>query len=233
MKTLMIIPGLGSDAAVWQPTIAALDGRVNCLVGNTHGDNSLPGMARRVLDQAPATFALAGVSMGGMVALEIMRIAPQRVTHLALVDTNARPDTAGQRAYRYLSSAVVAIPGLLGRLSASSARSLVHTSAPPEVRKELAEMGVRVGAKVYIRQSTAVASRKDQRPVLRTISIPTVVVVGSDDRITPLNLSQEIHDLTPGSTFQVLPDCGHLPPIEKPARLAAILLELMMVSSTR
>jgi pimeloyl-ACP methyl ester carboxylesterase len=121
----------------------------------------------------------------------------------------------------------VAITGDFKRLSERSVNSLVHPSTPNDIRAELAEMGARVGAKTYFRQNVAVASRKDLRPVLQSIAVPTAVIVGSEDLITPIELSQEIHDLTSGSTLHVIPGCGHLPPIEKPAALAVILLELM------
>ncbi|MDB5580907.1 MAG: alpha/beta hydrolase fold family protein [Bradyrhizobium sp.] len=226
MQTLVMIPGLGSDAAVWRRTITALNGTVDCLVGDTHSDGSLRGMAQRILGQAPETFALAGVSMGGMVALEMMKIAPERVRRLALIDTNARPDALARKAYRYLAN-VVAITGDFGRLSKRSVDSMVHPSTPDDVRAELAEMGARVGAKAYVRQNRAVAARPDLRPVLQRIAVPTVVIVGAEDRLTPLELSREIHDLTPGSTLHVIPGCGHLPPIEKPVALAAILSGLL------
>ena len=226
MQTLVMIPGLGSDAAVWRRTIAALNSDVNCLVGDTLSDRSLRGMAQRILDQAPETFALAGVSMGGMVALEMMKIAPARMTRLALVDTNARADAMARKAYRYLAN-LVAITGDFERLTERSINSLVHPSTPSDIRAELAEMGARVGVKTYIRQNGAVAARKDLRPVLQRIAVLTAVIVGSEDRLTPVELSQEIHTLTPGSTLHVIPGCGHLPPIEKPAALAAILLGLM------
>jgi pimeloyl-ACP methyl ester carboxylesterase len=226
MQTLVMIPGLGSDAAVWRRTITALNSEVNCLVGDTLSDRSLRGMAQRILDQAPETFALAGVSMGGMVALEMMKIAPQRMTRLALIDTNVRPDAIARKAYRYFAN-FVAITGDFERLSERSVNSLVHPSTPNDVRAELAEMGARVGVKTYVRQNVAVAARKDLRPVLQSIAVPTAVIVGHEDRVTPIELSQEIHDLTPGSTLHVIPDCGHLPPIEKPAALAVILLGLM------
>jgi pimeloyl-ACP methyl ester carboxylesterase len=89
MQSLVLIPGLGSDGAVWRRTIAALDGKIDCRVGDTLSDATLASMARRILHQAPKSFALAGVSMGGMVALELIKIAPERVSRLALVDTNA------------------------------------------------------------------------------------------------------------------------------------------------
>jgi pimeloyl-ACP methyl ester carboxylesterase len=226
MQTLVMIPGLGSDAAVWRRTITALNSEVDCLVGDTLNDRSLRGMAQRILGQAPETFALAGVSMGGMVALEMMKIAPERVTRLALIDTNARPDAMARKAYRYLAN-FVAITGDFDRLSERSVDSLVHPSTPNDVRAELAEMGARVGARTYIRQNGAVAARRDLRPVLHSIAVPTAVIVGSEDLMTPIELSQEIHALTPGSTLHVIPGCGHLPPIEKPAALAVILLGLM------
>jgi pimeloyl-ACP methyl ester carboxylesterase len=226
MQTLVMIPGLGSDAAVWRRTIAALNGEVNCLVGDTHSDRSLRGMAQTILGRSPERFALAGVSMGGMVALEMMKIAPERVTRLALIDTNARPDAMARKAYRYLAN-FVAITANFERLSERSVSSLVHPSTPDDVRAELADMGARVGVKTYCRQNRAVAARGDLRPVLKGIAVPTAVIVGAEDQLTPLELSQEIHGLTPGSTLHVIPDCGHLPPIEKPAALAAILSGLM------
>ena len=227
MQTLVMIPGLGSDAAIWRRTIAALEGAVDCLVGDTLSDDSLQGMARRILDQAPETFALAGVSMGGMVALQIMRMAPRRVTQLALIDTNARPDTDATKAIRDSANLLAATTLNFGELSERSVGSLIHPSASEDVRSEMMAMGARVGATTYIRQNRAVAARQDMRPILRGISVPTAVVVGSDDTLTPMELSREIHDLTPGSVLHVVPDCGHLPSIEKPEELAAILLGLL------
>lgn len=204
----------------------ALASEVNCLVGDTLSDYTLRGMAQRILDQAPETFALAGVSMGGTVALELMKIAPARVTRLALIDTNAAPDAIARKAYRYLAN-LVAITGDFKRLSVRSVNLMVHTSTPNDIRIELAEMGARVGAKTYIRQNRAVAARKDLRPVLQSITVPTAVIVGSEDRLTPIELSREIHDLTPGSALHVISECGHLPPIEKAEALAVILLGLL------
>lgn len=223
MQTLILIPGLGSDAAVWRRTIVALGDAATCVVGDTLSDPTLPQMAQRILAQAPPTFALAGVSMGGMVALEIMKIAPERVTRLALVDTNARPDTFGRQAYRRFANFVVGLGGDFRKRAERSVSSLIHLDASQDVRDELVAMSVRVGPKAYIRQNRAVAARQDLRPVLSGIAVPTAIVVGSEDCLTPPALSREIYALTPGSSLHLLAHCGHLPPIEKPEALAALL----------
>jgi pimeloyl-ACP methyl ester carboxylesterase len=223
MPTLLLIPGLGSDSAIWRRTIVALGDAAICQVGDTLRDQTLPKMAARILAQAPKTFAVAGVSMGGMVAMEIMKLAPERVSRLALVDTNARPDTLAQKAYRTASNFVVSSGADFQRLAERSLPSLIHPDAAQDVRDEMVAMSVRVGAEAYVRQNRAVMARKDLRPVLTGISIPTAVIIGEEDRLTPMAMSQEINGLIPGSTLHVISDCGHLPPIEKPEALAAIL----------
>ena len=225
MQTLIMIPGLGSDGAVWRRTIAALGNEAACKIGVTLRDPTLPSMAQRILAQAPPSFALAGVSMGGMVALELLKLAPERVTRLALVDSNVRADTLAQKAYRRAANLAVGALGDFRKLAERSLPSLLHPDAPQDVRDEMVEMSVRVGPKAYIRQNRAVIARKDLRPVLVGIAVPTAVIVGEEDRLTPLAMSQEIHSLTPGSTLHVIPACGHLPPIETPEALAGLLRE--------
>ena len=226
MQNLVLIPGLGSDSAVWQRTITALHGTMNCLVSDVRDDNSLREMAQHILESAPQRFALAGVSMGGMIALEMVLVAPERISSLALLDTSARADTAGQKLYRWFSNLLVRRLDFK-RLSEFSTRSLVHSEAGPEVRAELVEMALRVGAETYLRQNRAVMARTDLRSRLRQIAVPTAVVVGMEDRMTPVTLSREIHELIPGSTLHLINGCGHLPPIEKPESVAEILWQLV------
>jgi pimeloyl-ACP methyl ester carboxylesterase len=168
-QILVLVPGLGSDAAVWRRTIAALGEQYRCFVGDTLSDSTLQGMARRILDQIPQRFALAGVSMGGMVAMELMKIAPERVTQLALVDTNARPDTVRQKIYRRLANVAVGVTKDFERLAQRNLGSLVHPSTAQDVRAELVKMSARVGARIYIRQNRAVTARGDLRKVLPNI----------------------------------------------------------------
>lgn len=227
MQDLVLIPGLGSDGAVWARTIAALGSDARCLVGDTLRDDSLAGMAERILAAAPSGFHLAGVSMGGMVALEIMRLAPERVRGLALVDTNARPDTPEQADRRRAANAVVLAAPDLRALAQGSLGTLVHDNAPEDVRTGLLDMTERVGAETYARQNLAVAARADQRPILAAVRVPTIVVVGADDRMTPPALSEEIASRVPGAELHVIPGCGHLPPIEAPQLMAGYLRALM------
>lgn len=227
MTPLILIPGLGSDFAVWRPTIKALGLSAECTVGDTLSDDSLPGMAERILRQAPESFSLAGVSMGGMVALEIMRSAPERVVRLALLDTNPCPDTPEQASQRRSANAAVLSSDNFEALATGSLKYLVHPAASVEVRDALVEMSVRVGAKAYARQNEAVMNRADQRQILPTIEVPTIVMVGAQDVMTPLALSEMIRDGIRNAQLHIIPDCGHLPPIEKPEAVASLLREWM------
>ena len=231
MKDLLLIPSMGGDAAVWARTIAAMNGVAASHVGNTLEDDTLVGMAQRILADAPPTFCVAGVSMGGMVALEIVRLAPERVRGLALLDTNAhrsRPvsEDGATRFHRTSADRLASMD--IGAFAQASLRGAVHPNAPQDVRDEVFEMMVRVGAATYARQYFAVMTREDQWPILATVKVPTQVIVGAEDRLAPPKISAGIHRALPGSAFHVIPECAHLPPIEAPqviARHLAALLE--------
>lgn len=232
MRTIVMIPGLGSDMAVWARTIAALSDDALCRVGDTLQDDSFESMARRILADAPERFVLAGVSMGGMVAMQIMRLAPERVSALSLIGTKARPDTEEEKARRRAINAVIEKAADMRGLSGGSLNMLVHDNASDEVRAELTEMGVRVGPQTYVRQNTAAMNRSDARPTLAAITVPTQVISGEFDRMSTLAHAHEIHAAIPGSDLHIIPDCGHLPPIETPEIMAGFLRDLIAKAAT-
>lgn len=222
MTPLILLPGLGSDEAVWRGVIERLADVAACHVGETRLDDSIAAIAARVLASAPATFALAGISMGGYVALEIMRRAPERVTRLALFDTSARPDTPEQSAGRRAAvSALDKAP--LATLSRLSLPQLVADDASDPVKDAVVAMGERVGREAYARQQAANIARIDSRPHLAAITVPTLVAVGEHDVLTPLPLAEELHRGIPGAVLRLIAGSGHLPPIERPDETAALL----------
>ena len=222
MTPLVLIPGLGSDEAIWRPVIEQLADIASCQVAETRLDDSMARIAARILTAAPSRFALAGISMGGYIALEIMRQAPERVTRLALFDTSARPDTPEQTAGRHAAIAALdkAPLEVLGR---HSLPTLVAPHASQAAKDAVVAMGVRVGREAYTRQQQANISRSDSRPHLAAMAVATMVAVGEQDTLTPPALARELAVGIPGATLHIIPGSGHLPPIEKPEATAALL----------
>lgn len=222
--SLILLPGLLCDGELWAPQIAALGDLAAPMVADLTRDESLRDMARRVLADAPPRFALAGLSMGGYLAQEIMRQAPQRVAKLALLDTSARADTPEQAARRR---------GLLdlahrGEFRGVTPRMLPFYLHPDHLGDEaltarVIAMAERVGREGYFRQMAAIMGRPDGREDLKRIAVPTLVLCGREDQATPYALNAEIAALVPGATFVVLERCGHLSTLEKPAEVSAAM----------
>ena len=225
MRTpLVLLPGLGSDGALWAAQRADLADVADPMVGDTLHDATLPAMADRILATAPERFALAGLSMGGYLALEIMRRAPARVIRLALCDTSARADTAEQTAGR--ETAIAAVDKYdFAALARMGLGQLVAPGADAAVRDAVVAMSVRVGPDIYVRQQRAIMARPDSRALLPTIAVPTLVMVGAEDALTPPALAEEMATAIPGARLAMVADAGHLPPMERPARTSALLRE--------
>ena len=222
-KHLILLPGLLCDGALWRHQTEHLADQIEVHVADLTLDNAVSAMAARVLAQAPPTFALAGLSMGGYVAQEIMRQAPERVERLALVDTNARADTDEQRKSR---AALIALADV-GKFKGVTPRllpSLIHPSRmeEPAVAGVVMEMAERVGQQAFKRQQEAIMGRKDGRGDLEAIRIPTLILAGRQDALCPPKVQQEMIERLPNGKLVLVEDCGHLVSLERPEATTAV-----------
>jgi pimeloyl-ACP methyl ester carboxylesterase len=213
---ILLIPGLASSPRIFQPVLSALWRLGPVTIANHIRDDNMGAIARRILAEAPPRFALAGHSMGGYIAFEIMRQAPERVAKLALINTQARPDIAEATTRRQ---------GMIARAGKSEYRAvldelfpgLVHPSRQGDaaLRQLVRDMGDDIGPAAFIRQQMAVIGRPDSRPTLAWIKCPTLVLTGDQDNTIPNSLSMEMASGIPGAKLVVLPNCGHLPQVEQ------------------
>ena len=221
---LLLLPGLLCDARLWQHQAAALAASAHVTVADLGDEDSIAAMASAVLAQAPAEeFALAGFSLGGYVALEILRQAPQRVLALALLDTSARPDTDENTEARLQSIrlATVDFPAVIEGLLPK----LLHPAHldDPSLLEVIRAMANSQGAQVCIDQQRAMIGRVDSRPDLYRIACPTLVLCGSDDAITPPEVHREMADAIAGAQLTIIENCGHLSPLEQADEVCAQL----------
>jgi len=223
---VVLVPGLLASARLYAAQIPALWQCGPVMVADHTRDDTMAAIAARILASAPPVFALAGLSMGGYVGFEIVRQAPQRVARLALLDTSARPDTPEQSAGRRAQIALASqgrfaeildaqFPRLVGRMHRED-RSL---------RALLEQMAEEVGVAAFIRQQTAIMGRLDSRPTLGSIRCPTLVLVGEDDELIPLERAAEIAHGIARARLVTVPRCGHVSTLEQPAEVTRALLE--------
>lgn len=217
-KNLVLVPGLLCTADLFRAQIAALDGR-GCVVhvADHSSDASVASIAGRILADAPPRFALAGLSMGGYIAFEIMRQAPERVERLALLDTSARPDMPEQSENRRRLVALAEKKGVAVPAREMFAKLVAPSRADDaELLTTFLAMAEATGTGGFARQQTAIAARPDSRPTLAAIRCPTLVLVGAEDQLTPPPLAEEIAQGIPGARLAVIPGAGHLSTLEAP-----------------
>jgi pimeloyl-ACP methyl ester carboxylesterase len=223
---ILLVPGLVSSPRIFAPAVPALWRLGPVTVANHIRDDSMGAIARRILVEAPPRFALAGHSMGGYIAFEIIRQAPERVAKLALINTQARPDTPEATARRH---------GQMARAQAGEFHAVldelfagfVHPSRRDhaDLRQLVHDMGDDIGVDAFIRQQTSVIGRPDSRPTLAAISCPTLVLTGDQDNTIPNSLSVEMADGILGAKLTILANCGHLPQPEQPQATVDALVE--------
>ncbi len=223
---LVLLPGLLCNAAMWEPQTEALASVARIVVADLTRHGTMQEMAASVLRDAPfETFALAGLSMGGYVAQEIMRQAPQRVTRLALLDTRARPETAEESVRR---RALMELAQSGKGFTPVTNRMLPLMLHPTRVKDQplvsvIRDMANRVGLEAYLRQQEAIIARPDFRPNLANIKCPTLVLCGREDQLTPLDCSEEMAAAIPGARLEVVEECGHMSTLERPEAVNAAL----------
>lgn len=224
VQDIVFVPGLLCTGDLFAPQIAHLRGKHRCYVADHATSDTLDDIARSILRNAPETFALAGLSMGGYIAFEMLRQAPERITRLALLDTNARADRPEQfKQRRVLMGAAQtigarAVQGML-------LRYLIHHDRLNDraLTERVLLMADGIGVNAFVRQQQAIMGRPDNRPFLGGIKCPTVIVVGAQDALTPVKVSEEMHAALPGSVLEVIPHCGHLSTMESPDAVNRIL----------
>jgi pimeloyl-ACP methyl ester carboxylesterase len=225
----LLLPGLNCDEEAWAGQIAALGGGHTCVVPRYHELDSIVAMAQRVLDEAPPRFALAGHSMGGRVALEVMRAAPQRVSHLALLDTGHEACQVGEHGKREARERRRLLD--LARKSGMRAmaiewvRGMVHPArdADSALIARIVAMIERHTLEGYSAQIRALLERPDAGDVLPQIRCPTLVACGREDTWSPLARHQAMAALIPNSQLVAFEQCGHMSTMEQPAVVTAAM----------
>jgi pimeloyl-ACP methyl ester carboxylesterase len=223
MTPLILIPGMMCDARMWGGFSAPSRNVIHVLP--TEHD-SIRALAAAILKDAPPRFALAGLSMGGIVAMEILTQAPARVERIALLDTNPRAETPEVKARRAPQIA----KALSGGLEAVLREEMKPNYLAPGPRKNhildlCMAMALGLGPGVFMRQSVALRDRPDQSATLAAFKGPALVLMGEHDRLCPKERHEEMHALMPQSRFVVVPAAAHLPTLEAPEVTASHLLQ--------
>ena len=215
---LILIPGLICTSRIWAPQLAALEDLAQITIVDHAKVDSMAALATDILSAAPDRFAVAGHSMGGYAALEIMRQKPERVERLALLSTSARLDgpDVEQRRRDFIR---LARRGKYRGMSSMLLPTLVHRDRLYDraLVKIIYEMAKDTGAEGFANQQQAILSRQDSRDILPAITCPTLVLVGMDDERTPVALSEEMASAIPTAEFVTVARCGHLPTLERPS----------------
>lgn len=226
MTPILLVPGLLCTPEIFAPQIPVLWSHGPVTVASTLEGATIGEMAAAILETAPPRFALAGISMGGYISLEIMRRAPERVERLALLDTSARPDTPEQTALRR-ERVAEAKKGDFDALVASATDALLHPahSNDPALTEVNVRMARTFGPQGMARQQEAIIARVDSRPHLAAIAVETLVLVGDSDPLTPPAVAKEMAAAIPGARLVVVPECGHASTLEQPRAVNHALLD--------
>jgi len=220
--TLILLPGLLCDDALWAHQTCGLADVADVRVADLTGGDTMAALAQSVLETAPETFALAGLSMGGYVAQEILRRAPERVERVAFLDTNARADQPVQSARRR-ALILEASQGGFADIPPKLVPVLVHPDHL-NLTDTVLDMAARVGVQGFLNQQSAILGRVDGRAGLADVTCPALVLCGADDQLTPVAMHEEmVRAIGDSATLDVVPHCGHLSTLEQPGAVTDAL----------
>src|SRR3954462_14976375 len=223
---IILVPGLNCSARLYAPQLPELWRFGAVIVANHTRDDTMAGIAGRILDHAPPRFGLAGLSMGGYIALEIVRQAADRVAKLALLDTGSRGDPPEAQEKRRANIAL-AENGRFEEIIQLQFPLYVHPGRANDAALKSAYRAMchDVGPEAYVRQQKAIMARADSQPLLPTIRCPTLVLVGAEDIATPPALSDEMAAAIPNARLVKVADCGHLSTLERPEAVTRTMVE--------
>jgi pimeloyl-ACP methyl ester carboxylesterase len=223
--TVVLLPGLLCDASVFAAQVAALKPHADVAVADFSREDSLEGMARAALALREGPLVVVGHSMGARAALEMLRLAPDRIAALCLMDTGVHPRREGEKAQRKVLVDLAFAEGM-GALADRWLPPMVHEAraADPAFMAPLKAMVMRASPEQHARQIRALVERPDPRPLLPTVSCPTLVMVGRQDRWSPLGQHEEIAALIPNAELVLIENSGHMAPVEAPEEVSRALL---------
>ena len=230
MPELVLIPGLLNDADLWRDQIADLSKVAVCHVADITKGETLRELAESVLARAPRYFALAGFSLGGYVAQEIIRIAPDRVTRLALLDTSIRPDTPERSVIRRALDKAARAPGKFHGFGDRLLTTYLDASnlADEKITGRIRGMTERLGVETFVRQNNI--QRKDGVDALRSLVCPVLILCGENDKLTPVEDHREMISFVPHGKLVIVEHSGHMTPIENPQAVTGALLDWLNIA---
>ena len=223
---IVFLPGLMCDSRLFQPQINMLSGKKVIILAPISGNNSVTEIASDILESLPNQFELVGLSFGGIIALEMIRLAPERILRVTLLDTSYSSEPPHISEKREIQIHAVKI----GKLDEVMMQEhipyyLADGSSSGPISNLCLKMAKEMGKDAFVAQSRALISRRDQTKTLKSIKIPTMIICGEDDRLCPVKTHRNMADLITGSSLEIIPKTGHLPTLENPTTTNRILKE--------
>lgn len=231
---LVLVPGMMCDARVFLPQIIALASETSVQIAPIIEGENVEALARDILLRAPDRFALAGLSMGGIVAMEVLRLAPKRISRLALMDTSCQSELPNVAAARE-SQIVGARSGRLAEVVREEIKP-DHLAPGPQrgaVLQTVMDMALYLGPDIFVRQSRIMQRRPDQQSTLRKSKTPTLIMCGEYDSLTPMRRHEFMAQLMPNAVLEVVYDAGHLPTLEQPEMVTNLLRRWLNAPSSQ